>query len=130
MNPKTARYLMLYGVFLTVMGLIGYLSNPEKAKTALMSGATFGALSIMWGVLGARGFRWSRWAAIISTSFLALVFAWRSSIVWPAILQGNSEKLYSASLIGFMLIGSLVMLPLLLKGGATEDGKRVIDHGS
>ncbi len=128
MNPKTARYLMLYGVFLTVMGLLGYLSNPEKAKTALMSGGTFGALSIIWGVLGARGFAWSRWAAIISTSFLALVFAWRSSIVWSAIFQGNSEKLYSASLIGLMLVASLVMLPLLLKGGETAHERRETDH--
>ena len=48
MNTKTAGYLI-------VMGLVGYLSNPEKAKTALMSGGTFGALSILWGVLGARG---------------------------------------------------------------------------
>jgi len=49
------------------MGLLGYLSNPEKAKTALMSGGTFGALSIVWGVLGARGFRWSLPAALATT---------------------------------------------------------------
>ena len=128
MNSKTARYLMLYGVFLIVMGLLGYLSNPEKAKTALMSGGTFGALSILWGVLGVRGFQWSRWAAIISTSFLALVFGWRASVVWPAILQGNSEKLYSASLISLMLLGSLVMLPILLRGGETADRRRETDR--
>ena len=51
MNTKTAGYRILYGAFLIVMGLLGYLSNPEKAKTALMSGGTFGALSIVWGVL-------------------------------------------------------------------------------
>lgn len=53
MNTTTAGYLILYGAFLIVIGLLGYLSNPEKAKTALMSGGTFGALSILWGVLGA-----------------------------------------------------------------------------
>ena len=119
MNTKTAGYLIFYGVFLIVMGLLGYLSNPEKAKTALMSGGTFGALSVLWGVLGARGFAWSRWAALISTSFLAVVFAWRAAVTWSAILQGNSEKLFSASLITLMLAGSLVMLPVLLKGRQT-----------
>ena len=116
MNTKTSGYLILYGGFLIVMGLLGYLSNPEKAKTALMSGGTFGALSILWGVLGARGYAWSRWAALISTSFLAVVFAWRAAVTWSAILQGNSEKLFSASLVTLMFAGSLVMLPVLLKG--------------
>ena len=48
MNTKTAGRLIFYGAFLIVMGLAGYLSNPEKAKTALMSGGAFGALSILW----------------------------------------------------------------------------------
>src|SRR5881409_814203 len=66
MNTKTAGYLILYGAFLIMMGLLGYLSNPEKAKTALMSGGTFGALSIVWGVLGARGVRWTLPAAMVT----------------------------------------------------------------
>jgi uncharacterized membrane protein (UPF0136 family) len=119
MNTKTSGYLIIYGGFLIVMGLLGYLSNPERAKTALMSGGTFGALSILWGVLGARGFAWSRWAALISTSVLAVVFAWRAAVTWSAILQGNSEKLFSVSLITLMLAGSLVMLPVLLRGRQT-----------
>jgi len=65
MTTKTAGYLILYGAFLIVMGLLGYLSNPEKAKTALMSGGTFGALSLVWGVLGARGVRWTLPAAVV-----------------------------------------------------------------
>ena len=44
MNTQAAGYLILYGGFLIVMGLAGYLSNPEKAKTALMSGGTFGEI--------------------------------------------------------------------------------------
>jgi len=68
MNTKTAGYLILYDAFLIALGLLGYLSNPEKARTALMSGGTFGALSIVWGVLGARGLRWSLPAALATTS--------------------------------------------------------------
>ena len=110
MNTKTAGYLILYGVFLFVMGLLGYWSNPEKAKTALMSGGTFGALSILWGVLGARGIRWSLPAAFVTTGLLALVFAWRASVGWMAVLDGKSEKLFAAALITAMLTGSVLML--------------------
>ena len=123
MNTKTAGYLILYGSFLIVMGLTGYLSNPEKAKTALMSGGAFGALSILWGVLGARGVRWSLPAALVTTGLLALVFAWRASVGWLAVLDGKSGKLFAASLITVMLAGSVVLLPALMrarKAGETE----------
>jgi len=115
MNTKTAGYLILYGCFLMVMGLLGYLSNPEKAKTALMTGGMFGSLSILWGVLGARGVRWSLPAALVTTGLLALVFAWRASVGWWAVLDGKSEKLFAASLITVMLAASAVMLPALIR---------------
>ncbi len=110
MNTKTAGYLILYGAFLIVMGLLGFLSNPEKAKTALLSGGTFGALSIFWGVLGARGIRWSLPGAMVTTGLLTLVFAWRASVGWLAVFEGKAEKLFAAVLITVMLTGSVLML--------------------
>ena len=124
MNTKTAGYLILYGAFLFVMGLLGYWSNPEKAKTALMSGGTFGALSIFWGVLGARGIQWSLPAAFVTTGLLTLVFAWRASVGWLAVLDGKSEKLFAAVLITAMLAGSALMLPCLLKARKPADGEK------
>ena len=121
MDVKTAGYLILYGGFLMVMGLLGFLSNPEKAKTALMSGGTFGLISILWGVLGARGFRWSRWAAIITTGLLTLVFVWRASAGWLAVLDGKREKLFAAGLITLMLAASVPMLLRLLKSRTSTD---------
>ena len=115
MNAKIARQLILYGGFLMLMGLAGFLSNPEKAKTALMSGGTFGALSILWGVLMARGVRWSLLAAKTTTGLLAAVFVWRASVSWLAVLGGQGEKLVAASLITMMLAASIAMLIGLLK---------------
>jgi len=114
MNPKTAGYLIFYGGFL--IGLLGYLSNPEKAKTALMSGGTFGGLSILWGVLGARGVRWSFPAAVTTTLLLAGVFTWRSVVTWQAVLGGESEKRFVGLLISAMLVASVMMLLGLRKG--------------
>ena len=127
---KTAGYLIFYGMFLIVMGLLGYLSNPEKAKTALMSGGTFGALSILWGVLGARGVRWSRPAAIVTTGLLAVVFAWRASVGWLAVLGGKSEKLFAAVLITTMLAGSALMLLGLLKARKPTEAETPTDTNS
>jgi len=115
MNTKTAGYLMLYGGFLIVMGLAGYWSNPEKAKTALMSGGTFGALSIVWGVLGVRGVRWSLPAALVTTGLLAAVFVWRASVGWLAVLAGQPEKQFAAVLITSMLAASALMLAALVR---------------
>ncbi len=114
MKTKTAGYLIIYGAFLIGCGTLGYLSNPEKAKTALMSGGTFGTLSILWGVLGARGVRWSVPAAITTTGMLALVFAWRATVGWLSVMDGKSEKLFAAALITAMLVASGLMLPCLL----------------
>lgn len=123
MDTRTAGYLIIYGVFLMVAGLLGFLSNPEKAKTALMSGGTFGLLSILWGVLGARGFRWSRPAAITTTGLLTLVFVWRASVGWLAVIDGKREKLFAASLITLMLAASIPMLLRLLKSRKAVDAE-------
>ena len=88
-----------------------------------MSGGTFGALSILWGVLGARGLGWSLVAAKVTTGLLTLVFAWRASVGWKAVLDGNSDKLFAASLITAMLLGSVVMLVLLQIGRETPADK-------
>ncbi len=130
MNTKIAGYLMFYGNFLISMGLLGYLSNPEKAKTALMSGGTFGALSILWGVLGARGVRWSLPAAWVSTGLLTLVFAWRASVGWLAVLDGKSEKIFAAVLITAMLVGSVLMLLALTQARKPVEAKKPADTAS
>lgn len=124
MNTKTAGYLIFYGAFLIVIGLLGYLSNPEKAKTALMSGGAFGALSILWGVLGARGLRWTLPAALATTVLLALALVWRASVGWLAVIEGKSEKLIAATLITLMLAASVAMLICLLKARKTPDAEK------
>jgi hypothetical protein len=120
MNPKTAGYVMLYGGFLIGMGLLGYWSNPEKAKTALLTGGAFGTVSILLGVLGARGIRWSLPAAIVTTGLLTLVFVWRASVGWLAVLDGQSEKLFAASLITLMLAASAALLPALFRASKPQ----------
>ena len=129
MNAKTAGYLVLYGGFLIICGLLGYFSNPEKAKTALIMGGAFGLLSALWGVLGARGLGWSRMAAIATTALLALACAWRAFVGWSAVAQGAGDKTFAASLITAMLVVSVLMLPVLLKRPEGRDAGSVGQRG-
>ena len=76
------------------------------------------------GVLGARGLRWSLPAALATTGLLALVFAWRASVGWLAIIDGKREKLFAASLITLMLAASVLMLLCLLKARKTGDAEK------
>jgi uncharacterized membrane protein len=107
--------LFAYVAFLILAGLAGYLSNPEKAKTALMSGGTFGLLSIALAVLALRGWRPVIGAALGVGGFLALTFIWRSSVSWMAVAGGQQEKMFAAILITTMLVGTVAMIGLVLR---------------
>lgn len=115
MKTKLSHWLIAYGLFLIAMGTAGYLSNPEKAATALMSGGTFGALSMLWGWMMSRGIGWSRWAAGATTSLLVIVFAWRASMSWTAFAGGATEKLIPAVLITIMGAASLAMITAICR---------------
>jgi len=115
MNAKISGYLILYGVFMILLGGVGYLSNPEKAKTALMAGGSFGALSVVWGVLWARGLCWSRFAALATTIVIIVASTGRGILGWQAVTEGQSEKLFAACLITVMLAASIAMLIGLVK---------------
>ena len=116
MTRALGTWLLGYGAFLIAAGVAGYLSNPEKAATALASGGTFGALSMAWGLLLRSGRGWARPAAIATTGFLTLVFAWRSTASWLAVAGGHPEKLVAAALITAMLVASVVTLVVLVRG--------------
>jgi uncharacterized membrane protein (UPF0136 family) len=111
----TGRWLVGYGIFLCAMGVAGYSYNPEKAATALMSGGTFGALSMFWGWLMMRGFPFSRWAGFVTTVLLLGVFSWRAAVSWEAVAEGYPEKVVPAILISLMGAASLVMALLLAR---------------
>ncbi len=107
--------MMQYGIFLIAAGLAGFLSNPEKAKTALMSGGLFGTLSLVLGVMMKRGAAWSVVVSKVLVALLSGVFVWRAWASWSAYAGGQSAKLTAAILITTMCLASLAMLYVLLR---------------
>ena len=120
MTRRLGGWMLGYGAFLVAAGVAGFLSNPERAATALLSGGTFGALSILWGVLLRRGLGWARWAALASSGFLTLIFAWRATASWIAFGGGQSEKLFAAALITAMGIASVLTVYVLVSARSGE----------
>lgn len=124
---KNASILIGYGLFLILIGLLGFLSNPEKAKTALMSGGTFGLLSIGLGFLALKGWSKARPIALGMCLFLGVVFIWRSSVSWMAVAGGQSEKTLAAVLISSMLAATIFLAVMLLRrggqSGAAAEGR-------
>ena len=117
------RVLVGYGAFLILIGLLGYLSNPEKARTALLSGGTFGLLNIALGVATMRGAHLAAAVALGLSGLLSAVLSWRSIVTWQAYASGNDDKLVAGVLITSMLLASLGVGVYLLRtrGGARDE---------
>lgn len=114
--PALTWWLIGYGAFVFAMGVLGYLSNPEKAGTALKSGGAVAALSVLWGAIWATGRRWGLIGALVTIGLVTVVFVWRSTVSWLAYLGGDGTKLVAACLITAMLVASLWTLPRLVRG--------------
>jgi len=112
---KTAKTLLIFGCYLILAGVAGYLSNPEKAKTALLSGGFFGSLSLLCGLLIHRGQPWAEKAAIALCLLLLAAFTWRATVGWMAVAGGNPDKLFASALISSMWVGAAITLTVLLR---------------
>jgi uncharacterized membrane protein (UPF0136 family) len=121
MSTQTAGYSVILGIFLILLGVIGYVTHPEKATTALISGGGFGALWMLWGILSAKGVRWSWLAALATTVLLTLACVWRASLSWMAVANGQSEKAFATVIITLMLTVSVFMLFFLVKDRRAGD---------
>jgi len=74
-----ASILYFYGTFLIVCGIISVIFIGLKAKTALISGGTSGAISILIAWLIDSDISGAHIAGLIVPLLLTIVFAWRST---------------------------------------------------
>jgi len=116
-------WLVVYGLLLFEVAVAAVIYNPVNgqvrfnpaAKTALISGALCGGLSLLWALLLWRGARWPFIGAMLTTTLFLAAFVWRASAAWAAFAGGASEKGYAASLITLMSLASLALIVLLLR---------------
>ena len=127
MNTKTAGYFVIAGVFLILIGVMGYVTHPERALTSLIFGGGFGVLWMLWGILSAKGRQWTWLAAAATTGLIGLTCAWRGSLGWLAVAGGESEKAFASVLITLMLVVSALMAFFLLKDRRHADTDHLVE---
>ena len=113
MNPTTARCLMLYGLFVIIVGLLAHRLDPELAKTLPWFSSPCGALCIHWSVLGARGWRAGRVGFVLTTIPFMYVLIAEAVLGWSAILEKKSDRVLVPILVALMLVASGAMLVYL-----------------
>ncbi len=128
MSVMTAGYVVISGIFVILLGVIGFMTHPEKGHTALISGGGFGALFILWGILAAKGRRWSRFAARLTAVLLGAACAWRAVVGWLAVANGQSEKVFASILITLMLAVAMTVVGLTLNGRKPGDAEETAEE--
>lgn len=106
--------LFYYGLFLILCGISALLFIGKKAKTALISGGTSGALAIIISHFIHQEAVWAPSAAIVLTLGLFCVFAWRSTKTLFALLAlvKADEKEYQPKAVAFLIIGLMAVVSL------------------
>jgi hypothetical protein len=112
---RSAFALIALGLYLILAGFAGYLSNPEGAKTALISGGMFGTLCIGCGVLVRFGMNRARIAGLALMCLLSAAFMWRATVGWMAVAGGDGSKLFAAALITSMLLAVIIAAVITLR---------------
>lgn len=128
--PPLSWWLVGYAAFVFAMGVLGYLSNPEKAGTALKSGGMVAFFSVAWALAWARGHRWALGGALGMLGLVGAAFVWRSTVGWLAVAGGDGSKLTAALLISAMLVATVVVFPRVLAGFRGAGAARRATAGS
>ena len=113
--------LFYYGAFLILCGIVSVMLIGLKAKTALVSGGTSGAMSITIGHFISVGSNVAQLLGMLLCAALFVVFCWRAAktlfIVFE-LIPGSQPDLKSKTIafliISLMAVVSLVVLLLQL----------------
>lgn len=115
MYNKVGLWLILYGIFLLVGGLVGYQISEESATAALFNGAFFGIIMSVMGILLRHERQWAFPASLSATGLFSLTFVWR---VVVRVLEYDLHKdsnVFVVLLLGLMGLVSTVLFVLLLR---------------
>ena len=110
--------LLLYGLFLICCGITAVVFIGLKAKTALLSGGTSGAVCLLISYLACQHYSAARYAGIIVSLALFIVFSWRCTKTLFSIfeLMATPGKELKGKGIAFLIIGLMAIVSLIVLG--------------
>lgn len=106
--------IVLYGTFLVVCGLIGFVLTSEHSTSSLANGIVGGLLMIVLGVMHNQKRPFTLPASIGAAGIFTLTFIWRSIVQWKHALD-SAEFVPLAVLLTIMMIVSSLMLSFLIR---------------
>ena len=113
--------LSAYGVFLIICGIVSVIFIGLKAKTALISGGTSGALALLTAWLITKEYEWAPIAGMLLCTALFIVFSWRSTKTLFRLFEMIQEKHEETKgkgiaflIISLMAVITLITLMLLI----------------
>ena len=115
MTHRPGLLVSVYGAFLLICGIIGFEITGETSTSSIVNGIVFGALMIVMGVLLSNGRPWTLPASASAVSIFTVTFAWRGTLQWLAVTDGDEQQTYIAVLLTLMFAVSAVVALVLLK---------------
>ncbi len=110
LKNRLGFYLLVYGFFILLCGMIGYHSLPPKATSLLVSASLCGSLMGVLGIFSLRGVQIASKIATWVVAVLGIVFLWRASLVTMAVKAGQNDKAIVACVLTAMAFASLAMI--------------------
>jgi hypothetical protein len=108
--------LSFYGIFLICCGIASVIFIGPKAKTALISGGTSGAISVLIAYLISTQTAGAQLAGIIVCLALFCVFAWRSTKTLFKLLELVSLKSeeVNGKALAFLIISLMAVVSMMV----------------
>lgn len=110
--------LLLYGLFLICCGITAVVFIGLKAKTALLSGGTSGAICIGISYIASSQFHAAQIAGLVVSLALFIVFSWRATktlfIIFEIIATPGNEL--KGKGIAFLIISLMAVVSLIVFG--------------
>jgi uncharacterized membrane protein (UPF0136 family) len=118
---RFSNYMLFYGIVLVICGVAGFLYNPTRAVSALVSGVMPGVAAMALSLLIRQRSSWALAASMGATGVFALMFGQRAFNSWEFAKspQGHYVILILSSV---MCVASIVTLILLVTTKKTKAG--------
>jgi hypothetical protein len=108
----SSALMVFYGLFLILCGIIAVIFIGLKAKTALISGGSSGALSLLIAFFMSQMNSWAPIAGLLLTLALSIVFAWRATKTLFSVFEmiKNQSQDLKGKGIAFLIISLMCVV--------------------
>lgn len=116
MNFSLSLDLLLYGLMLVGLSLVAHRIAPDFAGTTLTIGVAGGVFTMLWGVLGLRGFRQRAWP-IVTLTIVAVLLLVQAVKAWLALRAGGEALKPVAVILSVLVMFAIGQLMNLAQSG-------------